>query len=305
MKHLTTPTVAVRPSDAFGTLRVHAGPRLLDGIGHGPSLAVHRATSGPLPDVDLDGLLGLLDDVNIKGRGGAGFPFAIKLRAAAEAKGRPTVVVNASEGEPASMKDAAVALTRPQLILDGAVLVARLLGAREIHLVLPGEHSEVRRSLTDAINERRHASDDGRITWRTHQAAQRFVAGQAQAVIQLISGRENLPVTAWQPEAVKGYKNKPTLLSNAETYSQVAMLAAFGSDGYRTLGTDDEDDMTTLSGVDLYPNVWEHVANIKNLKRHPYEFYRKMGYAITGVVPDANGPGKPDILMSKRVGPTP
>lgn len=69
-----------------------------------------------------------------------------------------------------------------------------------------------------------------------------------------------------------------------------------------TLGADDEDDMTSLSNVDLYENTWEKIQNIRNLKRHPFEFYRKMGYAITGVVPDANGRGKPDILMSKRVG---
>jgi aminoglycoside 6'-N-acetyltransferase I len=68
-----------------------------------------------------------------------------------------------------------------------------------------------------------------------------------------------------------------------------------------TLGTDDEDDMTTLAGVDLYPDVWEHVANIRNLRGHPYEFYQKCGFVIVGVVPDANGPGKPDILMAKRV----
>jgi aminoglycoside 6'-N-acetyltransferase I len=68
-----------------------------------------------------------------------------------------------------------------------------------------------------------------------------------------------------------------------------------------TLGTDDEDDQTTLSAVDLYPNVWEHIARIRNLRGHPYEFYQKLGYVIVGVVPDANGPGKPDILMAKRV----
>ncbi len=68
-----------------------------------------------------------------------------------------------------------------------------------------------------------------------------------------------------------------------------------------TLGTDDEDNMTTLSGIDLYPNVREHLANIRNLRGHPYEFYMKLGYVITGVIPDANGLGKPDILMSKRV----
>jgi len=67
------------------------------------------------------------------------------------------------------------------------------------------------------------------------------------------------------------------------------------------LGTDDEDDRTTLSAVDLYPNPLEHLARIRNLRGHPYEFYQKMGFAIVGVIPDANGRGKPDILMAKRV----
>jgi aminoglycoside 6'-N-acetyltransferase I len=68
-----------------------------------------------------------------------------------------------------------------------------------------------------------------------------------------------------------------------------------------TLGTDDENYQTSLAGIDLFPNVWEYVARIRNLKHHPYEFYQKQGYVIVGVMPDANGPGKPDILMAKSV----
>ena len=67
------------------------------------------------------------------------------------------------------------------------------------------------------------------------------------------------------------------------------------------LGTDDEMDLTSISGINLYPNVWEHIANMRNLNGHPYEFYQKLGFVITGVLPDANGPGKPDILMAKSV----
>ncbi len=69
-----------------------------------------------------------------------------------------------------------------------------------------------------------------------------------------------------------------------------------------TLGTDDDDNMTSLSGLDLYENLWDQIKNIRNLKNHPFTFYQKMGYVIIGVMPDANGIGKPDILMSKRVG---
>lgn len=67
------------------------------------------------------------------------------------------------------------------------------------------------------------------------------------------------------------------------------------------LGSDDEDDMTSLSGVDLFDDLPEKIRTIQNFKGHPYEFYSKLGYVIIGVVPDANGRGKPDIIMGKRV----
>ncbi len=67
------------------------------------------------------------------------------------------------------------------------------------------------------------------------------------------------------------------------------------------LGADDEDQRTSLGGVDLYPNVLKCLSQIQNLQRHPYEFYQKLGYSLVGVIPDANGPGKPDIWMAKRV----
>lgn len=69
-----------------------------------------------------------------------------------------------------------------------------------------------------------------------------------------------------------------------------------------TLGSDDQDGMTSLSGVDLYDDLPGKIASIQNLRGHPYGFYQRCGYTITGVVPDANGFGHPDILMAKRLG---
>lgn len=63
-------------------------------------------------------------------------------------------------------------------------------------------------------------------------------------------------------------------------------------------GTDDEDSMTSPADIDLYPDVFQHIAAIKNLKHKPYQ---KLGFVIVGIIPDANGSGKPDILMAKRV----
>ena len=68
------------------------------------------------------------------------------------------------------------------------------------------------------------------------------------------------------------------------------------------LGADDEDGRTSLSNTDLYPDPLEHLAAITNPGRHPYEFYLACDFSIVGVIPDANGPGKPDILMARRLG---
>lgn len=67
------------------------------------------------------------------------------------------------------------------------------------------------------------------------------------------------------------------------------------------LGSDDESYQTSLAGLDVYPDVLGHLSRIKNLNRHPYEFYQKVGFVIVGMIPDANGFGKPDIIMAKRV----
>ncbi len=69
------------------------------------------------------------------------------------------------------------------------------------------------------------------------------------------------------------------------------------------LGTDDENTRTSLGGVDVYPNVLDKLRSIKNIREHPFEFYLKAGYQVVGLIPDANGFGKPDILMAKRVSP--
>ena len=69
-----------------------------------------------------------------------------------------------------------------------------------------------------------------------------------------------------------------------------------------TLGTDDDSGMTSLAGVDLYDDLTKHLRELRDLGRsHPFLFYRKLGYTVTGVMPDANGPGRPDIFMSKSL----
>lgn len=67
------------------------------------------------------------------------------------------------------------------------------------------------------------------------------------------------------------------------------------------VGSDDELGLTSLAGIDLYPDVIAHLSRLENLNGHPIGFYQRLGYHVIGVMPDANGFGRPDIHLSKRL----
>ena len=69
------------------------------------------------------------------------------------------------------------------------------------------------------------------------------------------------------------------------------------------VGSDDELGQTSLAGIDLYPDVVAHLSRLENLRGHPIGFYQRLGYHVIGVMPDANGFGRPDIYLSKRLVP--
>ncbi len=75
--------------------------------------------------------------------------------------------------------------------------------------------------------------------------------------------------------------------------------------GGRTLwlGADDESFETSLGGVDLYADVPAALRQASGHRPHPLGFYRRLGFTLVGVLPDANGPGKPDIFLAKPVAP--
>jgi aminoglycoside 6'-N-acetyltransferase I len=75
------------------------------------------------------------------------------------------------------------------------------------------------------------------------------------------------------------------------------------ADGYLALwlGADDDFGGTSLAGVDLFPDVLAKAGSITARRRHPLGFYRRLGFEVVGLIPDANGPGQPDILLSKAL----
>jgi len=157
-----------------------------------------------------------------------------------------------------------------------------------------GEHwLDAWSTLDEALEEVRGSLDEGRISL--------LALDEDGSVLGWIAGQHNY-ARVWElhPLVVRGEQQRKGV-GRALVQELEARVREKGALTLM-LGTDDEDDMTSLSGVDLYEDTWRHVTSIRNLRGHPYEFYQKLGYVIVGVVPDANGLGKPDILMAKRVG---
>lgn len=234
------PAIAVAPAPTDphiggvgdpGTLML-AGPPA--GVGGG-GLDGHLATWGALPGVDGSGVRALLRSSALDGRGGGGFPLIRKVETARFAGGVPVLIVNASESEPASHKDRTLCAERPHLVLDGAALVATALGVDEVVVHLHRSPESAASTLESAIAERRRRGvPDPR--WRLSAGPDRYVAGESSAVASYVDGGQARPLFTTFPLAVIGPSGRPTVVSNAETVAQLAVLARTGPGAWAARG---------------------------------------------------------------------
>jgi len=252
-------------------------PRLLADIpAHGPmSLDDHLAVHGPAPASARrrgrrgeSPLIEQIAQAGLRGHGGAGFPTATKLRAVADSRGRAIVVVNAAEGEPASLKDRTLLHALPHLVLDGAQLAAEAVGADELIVCACESAPASIDSTTMAIAERRGLPGDSA---RTHIAAVpgRYVAGQESALVNHLNGGPAIPTFTPPMVFQRGVRRRPTLVANAETLAHLALIARHGPEWFRQLGTPSQPGsaLVTLSGAVVHPGVYEieHGASLRSL----------------------------------------
>lgn len=237
----------------------HGLPRLLAGLdpgGGAMTLADHQRVHGPLPRLTPAELIDAVQRSGLRGRGGADFPTARKLRAVAERRRRGTaLVVNGSETEPASAKDRLLLSRLPHLVLDGAVLSARAVGAREVIVRVRESAGAQLRSLQSAISVR---GGDG-VSFYLATGPDGYVTGEESAVIHHLNGGRAAPTFVPPRPFERGYRGRPTLVQNPETLAQVALVARYGDHWYRELGTqaDPGSALVTISGAVAAPGVYE------------------------------------------------
>jgi NADH:ubiquinone oxidoreductase subunit F (NADH-binding) len=233
-------------------------PRLLAGLdpsGAVMTLAEHERVHGPLPRRSPHELIEAVEGSGLRGRGGADFPTARKLRSVAERRRGAMLVVNGSETEPASAKDRLLLSRLPHLVLDGAVLAARAIGADEVIVKLAESAAGPQQALQSAVSAR---SADG---VKIHLAAgpEGYVTGEETAVIHYLNGGPPAPTFEPPRPFERGYRGGPTLVQNPETLAQIALVARYGERWYRELGTDADPGsaLVTISGAVAAPGVYE------------------------------------------------
>ncbi len=216
-------------SPAVGNMSPAVGVRLLYGISGDPGRAAHLERWGP---VRGHGLVDELEASGLAGHGGAWFPVAAKWRSVANGRGRPVVVANGAEGEPASRKDETLLRHAPHLVLDGLVLAARELGARRAVAYVPAGSIG---AVDQAVAERR----DDSIPIHVERAPDTFIAGQESAVVNALNGRRRAVPSFAGIVSVRerGVHGRPTLVHNVETLAHVALIARFGATWFREAGT--------------------------------------------------------------------
>jgi NADH:ubiquinone oxidoreductase subunit F (NADH-binding) len=229
-------------------------------LAHPPlvSLDEHQRTFGPLPTA-TDELIDEVERAGLRGRGGARFPTNVKMRAVLGGR-RPIVVVNASEGEPASAKDKILIGRLPHLVLDGAILAARAVGADAIHVCVEHGRPDLAADMHQAVAER--GRDAERIAITVHRTPNRYVSGEESALVHWLNGGEAKPTTVPPRPFQRGVNRRPTLVDNVETLAHLALIARYGADWYRTVGTDTDPGtyLVTISGHVASPGVYEVVG---------------------------------------------
>jgi NADH:ubiquinone oxidoreductase subunit F (NADH-binding) len=202
--------------------------RLLSGpdVSTGPERLRHHASRlGPLPKGG-PALIEVLVRTGLTGRGGAAFPVGLKWRAvAAGSQGTAVVIANGAEGEPHSKKDRLLMTTRPHLILDGALLAAASVHAKQIVLYIGEAHHAALRSMSQAVAER---PDHERRMMRIVAAPARYVAGDSSATVHLVDTGIATPTTAPPSPRERGVGGAATLVHNVETLAHIALIARTG-----------------------------------------------------------------------------
>jgi [NiFe] hydrogenase diaphorase moiety large subunit len=259
-----------------------------------------------------EAMLESIDKSGLRGRGGAGFKTATKWRICRDTPAQERYVVcNADEGEPGTFKDRILLNSYANFVFEGMTICAGVIGARKGLVYLRGEYLYLRPALEKRLQERRDAQLLGKdilgrkgfdFDIEIHMGAGAYICGEESSLIESLEGKRGIPRNRPPYPVTSGYKNQPTVVNNVETFVAAARIAVFGSDWFRSTGTEQSSGtkLLSISGDCARPGIYEYphgvsireiltdcgaqdtqavqVSGAAGMTLPPQEFYRKIAF---------------------------
>ncbi len=231
----------------------------------------------------------------LRGRGGGGFPTAVKWdsakKACTDGQG-PYVVCNADEGDPGAFMDRSIIETDPHAVIEGMLLGAYALGASEGLIYIRKEYPLALQRLRRALDQAREYGLLGdrimdsalRFEIQIHQGAGAFVCGESSALMQSMQGKPGEPRAKYVHSTERGYLDQPTVLNNVETWANVPPIVDKGGAWFASIGTGGnlaEDPWSGSSGTKVFSLVGD--INNTGLVEVP------MGITLREIIEDVGG----------------
>ncbi len=187
----------------------------------------------------------------IRGRGGGGFPAGIKWQSCLEAmekSGEPSYIVcNADEGDPGAFMDRSIIETDPHTVIEGMIIGAKALNAKEGFIYIRKEYPLALKRLNKALKQARERGllgesimgTDFSFDIQVHRGAGAFVCGESTALMASMSGKAGEPRSKYIHNTEQGFRDKPTVLNNVETWANIPEIISKGAEWFASIGTGD------------------------------------------------------------------
>jgi len=176
----------------------------------------------------------------LRGRGGAAFNTGLKWSSAYQAAGTEKYIIcNADEGEPGTYKDRTILESDPHTVIEGLLIGAYAIGASNAYIYCRGEYREVIRLLEDAVSQTKQMGYCDNVTIQIAYGAGSYVCGEETALIESLEGNRGEPRLKPPFPTIAGFRGKPTVVNNVETFAVVPLIVEQGAEWFQSIGAPD------------------------------------------------------------------
>jgi NADH-quinone oxidoreductase subunit F len=227
-----------------------------------------------------DDLIAELQAANLRGRGGAGFPMGRKASLIDRASPKPKyLVVNADESEPGAFKDRQVMAEVPHRLLEGCLIAAHAIEAKDIFIYIRGEYLTEYEILQRAVDEARGSGIFEDVEVTVYRGAGAYICGEETALLDSLEGRRGQPRPRPPFPPVQGLYNAPTQINNVCTIATVPAIIELGAAEFAKIGSESSPGTVifSISGNVVRPGNYELELGTP---------MRELIYDLAGGIPD-------------------